>query len=72
MNTLRFFRIREPKRKKSPIEEAWEKYGSFGLTSVEQETHEKAPFINYVRTCRRERWGRVANVVADHDDLLTQ
>ena len=35
------FRIREPKRKKSPIEEAWEKYGSFGLTSVEQETHEK-------------------------------
>ena len=36
-----FFRIREPKRKKSPIEEAWEKYGSFGLTSVEQETHEK-------------------------------
>ena len=34
-------RIREPKKKKTPIEEKWEKYGSFGLTSVEQETHEK-------------------------------
>ena len=36
-----FCRIREPKKKKSPIEEQWEKYASFGLTSVEQETHEK-------------------------------
>eukprot|EP00094_Tigriopus_californicus_P006870 TCALIF_06617-PA protein Name:"Similar to RAP1GAP Rap1 GTPase-activating protein 1 (Homo sapiens)" AED:0.25 eAED:0.23 QI:0/0.92/0.71/1/1/1/14/2097/582 len=34
-------RIREPKRKKTPVEEQWEKYGQFGLTSVEQETHEK-------------------------------
>ena len=34
-------RIREPKKKKSPIEDQWEQYGSFGLTSVEQETHEK-------------------------------
>ena len=29
-------RIREPRRKKTPVEEHWEKYGSFGLTSVEQ------------------------------------
>jgi hypothetical protein len=35
------FRIREPRRKKTPVEEHWEKFGSFGLTSVEQETHEK-------------------------------
>ena len=34
-------RIREPKKKKTPVEEKWDKYGSFGLTSVEQETHEK-------------------------------
>lgn len=34
-------RIREPKKRKTPVEEQWEKYGSFGLTSVEQETHEK-------------------------------
>ena len=40
-HTPLFPRIREPRRKKTPIEEHWEKYGSFGLTSVEQETHEK-------------------------------
>ncbi len=28
-------------RKKTAIEETWEKYGQFGFTSVEQETHEK-------------------------------
>ncbi len=27
--------------KKTPIEEQWERHGQFGLTSVEQETHEK-------------------------------
>ena len=41
LNYFFFCRIREPKKKKSPIEEQWEKYASFGLTSVEQETHEK-------------------------------
>ena len=34
-------RIREPREKKTPIEEQWESYGQFSLTSVQQETHEK-------------------------------
>jgi len=38
---LLLFRIKEPRRKKTPIEEHWDKNGAFGLTSVEQETHEK-------------------------------
>jgi hypothetical protein len=33
--------IQEPSRKKTAIEEHWAKYGSFELTSVVQETHEK-------------------------------
>ena len=33
--------IQEPNRKKSNIEEHWSRYGSFELTSVVQETHEK-------------------------------
>ena len=34
-------RICEPQEKKTAIEEQWETYGSFSLTSVQQETHEK-------------------------------
>ena len=34
-------RICEPQEKKTSIEEKWETYGSFSLTSVQQETHEK-------------------------------
>jgi len=36
-------------RKKTPIETQWEKHGQFGLTSVEQETHEKYFYGSEVR-----------------------
>ena len=35
------FRILEPSDKKTPIEEQWEAFGRFSLTSVQQETTEK-------------------------------
>ena len=38
---LRVPTIRAPSRDKTPIEEHFEKYGSFELTTIEQETYEK-------------------------------